>query len=48
MNTADLSTLLDRLRTEPREAEWLEFKSARLNSLPLWLALGLQVLETEA
>ena len=27
MNTADLSALLDRLRAEPRESEWLEFKA---------------------
>lgn len=26
MNTADLTALLDRLRAEPRESEWLEFK----------------------
>lgn len=29
MNTAELSALLDRLRAEPREAEWLEFKANR-------------------
>jgi ATP-dependent DNA helicase RecG len=29
MNTADLTALLDRLRAEPRESEWLEFKSNR-------------------
>jgi ATP-dependent DNA helicase RecG len=29
MNTADLTALLDRLRAEPREAEWLEFKANR-------------------
>lgn len=29
MNTAELTALLDRLRAEPREAEWLEFKSNR-------------------
>ncbi|HMV22323.1 MAG TPA: putative DNA binding domain-containing protein [Rhodocyclaceae bacterium] len=29
MNTADLSALLDRLRAEPRETEWLEFKANR-------------------
>jgi ATP-dependent DNA helicase RecG len=26
MNIAELHALLDRLRTEPRESEWLEFK----------------------
>ncbi len=29
MNTADLTPLLDRLRAEPRESEWLEFKANR-------------------
>ena len=29
MNTADLTALLDRLRAEPRESEWLEFKINR-------------------
>ena len=29
MNTAELTALLDRLRAEPREAEWLEFKAKR-------------------
>ena len=29
MNTAELHALLDRLRTEPRETEWLEFKVNR-------------------
>ncbi|MDO9228268.1 MAG: putative DNA binding domain-containing protein [Syntrophales bacterium] len=29
MNTAELHALLDRLRTEPRETEWLEFKTNR-------------------
>ncbi len=29
MNTAELTALLDRLRAEPREAEWLEFKANR-------------------
>lgn len=29
MTTSDLSALLDRLRAEPRETEWLEFKSNR-------------------
>lgn len=29
MNTAELSALLDRLRSEPRETEWLEFKTNR-------------------
>jgi len=29
MNTADLTALLDRLRAEPRESEWLEFKANR-------------------
>ncbi|WP_291993386.1 RNA-binding domain-containing protein [Candidatus Accumulibacter sp. ACC003] len=30
MNTAELTALLDRLRAEPRETEWLEFKANRL------------------
>lgn len=30
MSTADLTALLDRLRAEPRESEWLEFKATRL------------------
>lgn len=29
MNIAELTALLDRLRAEPREAEWLEFKANR-------------------
>ena len=29
MNTAELTALLDRLRAEPHEAEWLEFKANR-------------------
>jgi len=29
MNTAELAALLDRLRAEPRETEWLEFKANR-------------------
>ena len=29
MNTLELSALLDRLRAEPRESEWLEFKANR-------------------
>lgn len=29
MNNAELTALLDRLRAEPREAEWLEFKANR-------------------
>lgn len=29
MNTAELHALLDRLRAEPRETEWLEFKTNR-------------------
>ena len=29
MNTAELSALLDRLRAEPHETEWLEFKANR-------------------
>lgn len=29
MNNAELSALLDRLRAEPRESEWLEFKANR-------------------
>lgn len=32
MNTAELTALLDRLRAEPREAEWLEFKSNRYDA----------------
>lgn len=47
MTTADLTALLDRLRAEPRESEWFEFKATRRNLLPLWLALGLPGLETE-
>lgn len=47
MNTADLTALLDRLRAEPRESEWLEFKAMRLEPQPLWLALGQQALATE-
>ena len=35
MNTADLTALLDRLRAEPRESEWLEFKAKRLDAQPL-------------
>ncbi len=35
MNTADLTALLDRLRAEPRESEWLEFKATRLEPQPL-------------
>jgi ATP-dependent DNA helicase RecG len=27
MNTQELTALLDRLRAEPRETEWLEFKT---------------------
>jgi ATP-dependent DNA helicase RecG len=29
VNTAELTALLDRLRSEPRETEWLEFKATR-------------------
>lgn len=32
MNAADLSALLDRLRAEPRESEWLEFKANRFDA----------------
>jgi len=32
MNTADLTALLDRLRAEPRESEWLEFKARRVDA----------------
>jgi len=35
MNTAELTALLDRLRAEPREAEWLEFKSNRYDGQAL-------------
>jgi len=35
MNSADLTALLDRLRAEPRESEWLEFKARRLDAQPL-------------
>ena len=35
MNTADLTALLDRLRAEPHESEWLEFKARRLDAQPL-------------
>lgn len=47
MNTADLTALLDRLRAEPRESEWLEFKATRQEPQPLWLALGLLAPATE-
>jgi hypothetical protein len=29
MNVAELTALLDRLRAEPRESEWMEFKANR-------------------
>lgn len=29
MNTANLAALLDRLRAESRESEWLEFKQSQ-------------------
>ena len=29
MNVAELTALIDRLRAEPRETEWLEFKANR-------------------
>lgn len=29
MDTQELTALLDRLRAEPRETEWLEFKASR-------------------
>jgi ATP-dependent DNA helicase RecG len=32
MNAADMSALLDRLRAEPRESEWLEFKANRYDA----------------
>ena len=32
MNAADLTALLDRLRAEPRESEWLEFKARRVDA----------------
>lgn len=32
MNNADLTALLDRLRAEPRESEWLEFKANRFDA----------------
>lgn len=35
MNTAELQSLLDRLRAEPHETEWLEFKSNRYDSQEL-------------
>lgn len=35
MNTAELAALMDRLRAEPREAEWLEFKANRFDSQAL-------------
>ena len=35
MNTQELSALLDRLRAEPHETEWLEFKSSRFDSQTL-------------
>lgn len=33
MTTVDPTDLLDRLRAEPRESEWLAFKATRLKSL---------------
>lgn len=35
MTTADLTALLDRLRAEPRESEWLELKATRLDAQSL-------------
>jgi ATP-dependent DNA helicase RecG len=35
MNTQELTALLDRLRAEPRESEWLEFKANRFEPQPL-------------
>ncbi|MDO9067589.1 MAG: putative DNA binding domain-containing protein [Deltaproteobacteria bacterium] len=35
MNTQELTALLDRLRAEPRESEWLEFKANRFELQPL-------------
>jgi len=35
VNTADLTAILDRLRAEPHESEWLEFKAKRLDAQPL-------------
>lgn len=35
MNNADLTALLDRLRAEPRETEWLEFKANRYDAQAL-------------
>jgi len=32
MNTNELTSLLYRLRAEPRESEWLEFKTGHLES----------------
>ena len=35
MNPAELAALLDRLRAEPRETEWLEFKANRYEAQDL-------------
>lgn len=35
MNTQELTALLDRLRAEPRESEWLEFKANQFEPHPL-------------
>lgn len=35
MNTQELTALLDRLRAEPHESEWLEFKANRIEPQPL-------------
>ena len=35
MNTQELTALLDRLRAEPHESEWLEFKGNRFEPQPL-------------
>ncbi len=40
MNTADLTALLDRLRAQPRESEWLEFNATRLEFVAAVVGLG--------
>jgi len=35
MNTQELTALLDRLRAEPHESEWLEFKANRFEAQTL-------------
>lgn len=40
MNIADLTALLDRLRTEPRESDWFEFNATRLEFVAAVVGLG--------